>query len=131
MTVLERRLKQPLPGLVSAVATAAGKQSLRRVTWRQRLRRRVGPILARYEQERITLRFALDQVSGPAGEITYEIEARASASSARDCEHALRELFSRAGISWRPLAVHRRPDASKNTRPAEAISHGEFVKAGE
>jgi cellulose biosynthesis protein BcsQ len=133
ITVLERRLKQSSPSLVSAVAAVAlnaGKQSLRRVAWRQRLRRRVGPIIARYERERVTLHFAFDQVSGPDGEIGYEIEARASGASARNCEQALRELFSRAGINWRPLTV-RRPSASDNgetPHPAKSVAHGEFVK---
>jgi chromosome partitioning protein len=133
ITVLERRLKQPSPSLASAVAAVAldaGKQSLRRVTWRQRLRRQVGPILARFEQEKVTLRFALDQVSGPDGEIGYEIEAMASGSNPRDCEQALRELFSRAGISWRPLTLRRRTPAEngKNANPARPVAHGEFVK---
>ena len=39
MTVLERRLKNPLPELISAAAAAIGKRPLRRVSWCKRLRR--------------------------------------------------------------------------------------------
>jgi chromosome partitioning protein len=109
ITVLERRLRRPLPKLVSAVATATGKQPLRRVTWRKRLRRHLGPILVPYDKARVTLHFEFDQISGPGSKVDYEIEATATGLSAHNCEHALRQLFSHAGINWQPLTVRHWP----------------------
>ena len=77
MTVLERRLKHPLPELISAAATAIGKRPLRRVTWRKRLRRQPGPILVPYGQAKVTMHFAFDRICGPGNEIEYEIDATA------------------------------------------------------
>src|SRR5262249_25468085 len=82
MTVLERRLKKPLPELISAAAAAIGKQPLRRVTWRKRLRRQAGPVLIPYDQAKVTIHFAFDRVCGPGNEIEYEIDATLSGSSA-------------------------------------------------
>jgi cellulose biosynthesis protein BcsQ len=109
ITVLERRLRRPLPKLISSVAAAAGKQPLRRVTWLKHLSRRLGPVLAPYDNARVTLHFEFDQISGPDSKVDYEIEATATGSDASDCEHALRQVFSHAGINWQPLMVRRWP----------------------
>ena len=109
ITVLERRLGRPLPKLISAVVTATGKQPLRRVTWRKRLRRHLGPILVQYGKARVTLHFELDRTSGPDSKVDYEIEATATGSNARNCEHALRQLFSHVGINWQPLTYRHWP----------------------
>jgi hypothetical protein len=116
--VLERRLGRPLPKQVSAVATAAGKQSVQRVTWRRRLRRHLGPILIPYDKTRVTLNFEFDQISGPDSKVDYEIEATATGLSARSCEQALRQLFSHAGINWQPSMDRHLPVPSngKNGR---------------
>ncbi len=126
ITVLERRLKHPLPELVSAAVTAIGKRPLRRVTWRKRLRRQAGPILVPYDQAKVTMQFAFDRICGPGNEIEYEIDATLSGSSARNCEQALFQLFSRAGISWHPLTVRRLPPAENGNNTL--VQHGEFVK---
>src|SRR5690349_6533564 len=102
MTVLERRLKNPLPELISAAAAAIGNRPLQRVTWRKRLRRQADPILIPYDQAKVTIQFAFDRIYSPGNEIEYEIDATLSGSSARNCEQAVFQLFSRAGISWRP-----------------------------
>src|SRR5262249_369381 len=107
--VLECRLGRPLPKLISAVATAIGKQSLQRVTWRRRVRRHLGPILVPYDKARVSLHFEFDQISGPDSGVDYEIEATATGLSARSCEHALRQLFSHAGIKWQPLTYRHWP----------------------
>jgi hypothetical protein len=104
IAVLERRLERPLPKLISKLVTAVGKRPLQRVTWRKRLRRHLGPLLVATDTAAITLQFEFDQISGPDGRVDYEIEASASGSSADNCEHALRELFSQAGIHWQPLS---------------------------
>jgi len=109
ITVLERRLRPPLPKLISAVVTATGKQPLRRVTWRKLLRRHLGPILVPYDKATVTLHFEFDQISGPDSKVDYEIEATATGLSAQNCEHALRQLFSHAGINWQPLTVRHCP----------------------
>jgi cellulose biosynthesis protein BcsQ len=109
ITVLERRLQPPLPKLISSVATAAGKQPLRRVTWQKHLSRRLGPILVPYDNARVTLHFEFDQISGPGSRVDYEIEATASGSDAHHCENAVRQIFSHAGINWQPLMVRRWP----------------------
>ena len=109
ITVLERRLRRPLPKLVSAVVTAAGKQPLRRVTWQKRLHRHLGPILVPYDKARVMLHFEFDQISGPDSKVDYEIEATATGLSAHDFEHALRQLFSHAGINWQPLTARDWP----------------------
>jgi chromosome partitioning protein len=114
ITVLERRLRRPMPKLISAVVTATGKQPLRRVTWRKRSRRHLGPILFPYEKTTVTLHFELDQISGPGSQVDYEIEATATGLSAHNCEHALRQFFSRAGINWQPLTVRHWPANGKN-----------------
>jgi hypothetical protein len=103
LTVLERRLERPLPKLISKVVTAAGKQPLQRVTWRKRLRRHLSPMLVANDKATVTLQFEFDQISGPDSKVAYEIEATATGSSAHNCEHALRQLFSHAGINWQPL----------------------------
>jgi len=109
ITVLERRFRHPLPKLISAVVTATGKQPLRRVTWRKLLRRHLAPILVPYDKETVTLHFEFDQISGPDSKVDYEIEATATGLSAHNCEHALRQLFSHAGINWQPLTVGHWP----------------------
>jgi chromosome partitioning protein len=109
ITVLERRFGQPLPILISAAATATGKQPLRRVTWRKRLRRHLGPVLVPHDNANVTLHFEFDQISGPGGQVDYEIEATASGSGALDCENAVRLLFSQAGIDWQPLMDRQSP----------------------
>ena len=109
ITVLERRLGRPLPKLISTVVTATGKQPLRRVTWRKRLRRHLGPILVPNDEATVTLQFEFDQISGPGSKVDYEIEATATGLSAHKCEHALRQLFSHAGINWQPLTVRHMP----------------------
>jgi chromosome partitioning protein len=107
IAVLERRLERPLPKLISEVVTATGKQPLRRVTWRKRSRRHLGPILVPYDKASVTLHFDFDQISGPDRKVDYEIEATATGLSAHNCEHALRQLFSNAGVNWQPLTVRR------------------------
>jgi len=102
IAVLERRLRRPLPKLISTVVTATGKQPLRRITWRNRLRRHLGPILVPYDKGRVTLHFEFDQISGPGSKVDYEIEATATGLSAHNCEYALRQIFSQAGINWQP-----------------------------
>jgi hypothetical protein len=114
ITVLERRLRRPMPKLISAVVTATGKQPLRRVTWRKRSRRHLGPILFPYEKTTVTLHFELDQISGPGSQVDYEIEATATGLSAHNCEHALRQFFSQAGVNWQPLTVRHWPANGKN-----------------
>ena len=109
ITVLERRIGRPLPKLISAVAAATGKQPLRRVTWRKRLRRHLGPILVPYDKAKVTLHFEFDQISGPDSKVDYEIEATATGLNGRNFEHALRQLFSHAGINFQPLTVRRWP----------------------
>jgi chromosome partitioning protein len=109
ITVLERRFGQAVPDLISAAATATGKQPLRRVTWRKRLRRHLGPVLLPHDNANVTLHFELDQISGPGGQVDYEIEATANGSGALYCEDAVRHLFSQAGIHWQPLADRESP----------------------
>jgi hypothetical protein len=94
MTVLERRLGRPLPPVVSAVVAVTGKQPLRRVSWRKRLRRPLGPINVPYEEATVTLHFEFDQISSPGKRVDYEIEATAHGSSTHESERALRQLFS-------------------------------------
>jgi hypothetical protein len=123
ITVLQRRLGRPLPNVISAAATAAGKQPLRRVSWRKRLRRHLGPILLPYDGARLTLHFDFDQVTGLAGKVEYEIEATATGLSPHHCEHALRRLFSDAGIDWQPLTVPRSPvPATAQNEPSTTLS---------
>jgi hypothetical protein len=84
ITVLERRLgRQLLPD--------TGKQPLRRVSWRKRLRRHLGPVLG--------LHFDFDKISSPGSKVDYEVEAT------HESEHALRQLFLDAGIKWQPVTV--------------------------
>lgn len=109
ITVLERRFGQPVPDLISAAATATGKQPLRRVTWRKRLRRHLGPVLLPHDDANVTLHFEFDQISGPGGQTDYEIEATANGTDALHCEEAVRHLFSQAGIHWQPLADRHLP----------------------
>ena len=109
ITVLARRLGRPLPKLISAVVTATGKQPLRRITWRKRLRRHLGPILVPFDKAKVTLNFDFDRISGPGCNVDYEIEATATGLSAHNSERALRQLFSHAGINWQPLTVRRWP----------------------
>jgi hypothetical protein len=103
ITVLERRLGRPLPQLISTVVTVAGKQPLQRVTWRRRFRRHLGPILVPNDEATVTLQFEFDQISGPDSKVDYQIEATATGLSADNCEHALRQYLSHAGINWQPL----------------------------
>jgi cellulose biosynthesis protein BcsQ len=105
ITVLECKLGRSLPPLISAVVTATGKQPLRRVTWRRRLRRHLGPIVVRYDEGTVTLHLEFDQISSPLSKVDYAIEATATGLSAHKCEHALRQLFSHAGINWQALTV--------------------------
>ena len=92
ITVLERRLGRQLPPVVSAVVAATGKQPLRRVSWRKRLRRHLGPVLG--------LHFDFDKISSPGSKVDYEVE------TTHENEDALRQLFLHAGIKWQPLTVH-------------------------
>ena len=94
---------RPLPSLISTVGTAIGKKPLERVTWQRRLRRHLGPILVANDKEPVTLQLGFDQISGPDGKVHYEIEATATGSSFPQCEHALHEFFSKAGINGQPL----------------------------
>jgi cellulose biosynthesis protein BcsQ len=103
IAVLERRIGRPLPKLILAVVTAKEKQPLRRVTWRKRLRRHLGPILVPFDKGKVTLHFAFDQINGPGSKVDYEIEATATRLSGHNCEQILRQLFSHAGINWQPL----------------------------
>jgi chromosome partitioning protein len=114
ITVLERRLGCPPPPAVSAVVAATGKQPLRRVSWRKRLRRHLGPINVPYEEGKVTLHFEFDRISSPGSKVDYEIEATASGSSAHESERALRQLFSHAGINWQPLMVPHWPANANN-----------------
>ena len=100
ITVLERRLGRQLPPVVSAVVAATGKQPLRRVSWRKRLRRHLGPVLVPYEDAAVTLHFDFDQISSPGSKVDYEVEATATGS--HKSEDALRQLFLHAGIKWQP-----------------------------
>lgn len=109
ITVLERRLGRPLPMLISKAVAATGKQPLRRVTWRNRLRRHLGPILVPYDKAEVTLHFEFDQISAPSSKVGYEIEATATGLGAHNCENALRQVFSHAGINWQPLTVGHWP----------------------
>ena len=92
ITVLERRLGRQLPPVVSTVVAATGKQPLRRVSWRKRLRRHLGPVLG--------LHFDFDKISSPGSKVDYEVE------TTPENEDALRQLFLHAGIKWQPLTVH-------------------------
>lgn len=103
ITVLENRVGHPLPKLISAAATATGKQPLHRVTWRKRLRRHLGPVLVPHENASVTLHFEFDRISGPGSQVDYEIEVTATGLGALHCEHAVRRLFSQAGIRWQPV----------------------------
>jgi len=103
ITVLERRLGQPLPKIVSEVITAVGKHTLKRVTWRKRLRRQLRSIGVPIDTPGVTLQFEFDHISGPDSKVDYEIEATATGLSGDDCEHTLRQLLSHAGIYWPPL----------------------------
>jgi hypothetical protein len=95
ITVLERRLGRQLPPVVSAVVAATGKQPLRRVSWRKRLRRHLGPVLG--------LHFDFDKISSPGSKVDYEVE------TTPENEDALRQLFLHAGIKWQPLTVRDLP----------------------
>jgi chromosome partitioning protein len=119
VSVLERRLGRPLPPAVSEVVAATEKQPLRRVSWRKRLRRHLGPVNVPYEEAVVALHFEFDQISSPGNKVDYEIEASASGSSAHNIEYALRQLFSHAGINWQPVTVRQSP-ASALTRSAGA-----------
>lgn len=120
MTVLELRLGRPLPKLLSSVLTAAGKQPLRRVTWRRRLRHHLGPVLVPFDRASVTLNFEFDRISGPDSHVDYQIQATATGSNADYCEHALWHLFSHAGIDWEPLTVRRWPVAVNGNNGYEA-----------
>src|SRR5688572_14583914 len=109
ITVLELRLGRQLPPVVSAVVTATRKQPLRRVSWRKSLRRHLGPVLVPHGEAAVTLHFEFDQISSPGSKVDYEIEAIATRSEEHTSEHALRQLFSHAGIKWQPLTVRHWP----------------------
>jgi chromosome partitioning protein len=109
ITVLKRRLGSPLPAVVSAVAGVTGKQPLRRVSWRKRLRRHLGPVNVPYQEGMVTVNFEFDQISCPGSKVDYEIEATAIGSSAHESERALRQLFSHAGVHWQPSTVRLWP----------------------
>lgn len=109
LTVLERRLGRPLPPIVSEVVAATGKQQLRRVSWRKRLRRRLGPVSVPYEEAVVTLHLDIDQISSPGNKVDYVIEATAPGSTTHNIERALRQLFSHAGINWQPVTVPHSP----------------------
>jgi hypothetical protein len=79
------------------------------VTWLKHLSRRLGPVLVPYDNATVTLHFEFDQISGPGSKVDYEIEATVTGLDARHCEHALRRVFSHAGINWQPLMVRRWP----------------------
>ena len=91
--------------VVSAVVAATGKQPLRRVSWRKRSRRHLGPVLVPYEEATVTLHFEFDRISSPGSKVDYEVEATATGSSTHKSEDALRQLFLHAGIKWQPLTV--------------------------
>jgi cellulose biosynthesis protein BcsQ len=105
ITVLKCRLGPSLPPLISRVVAAAGKQPLRRVTWRKRLRRHLGPILVPYDEATVALHFEFDQISSPNNNVDYEIEATATGLSAHKCEHALRQFFSHPGVNTQALTI--------------------------
>jgi len=107
ITVLEQRSGQPLPKLISAAVTATGKQPLHHVTWRKRLRRHLGPVLVPHENASVTVHFEFERTSGPGSQVEYEIEATATGLGALHCEHAVRRLFSQAGIRWQPLTARQ------------------------
>jgi len=109
ITVLERRLGRPLPPAVSEVVAATEKQTLRRVSWRKRVRRHLGPVNVPCEEAVVALHFEFDQISSPGNKVDYEIEASASGSSAHNIEYALRQLFSHGGINWQPVTVRQSP----------------------
>ena len=91
ITVLERRLgRQLLPD--------TGKQPLRRVSWRKRLRRHLV-----YKDAAVTLHFDFDKISSPGSKVDYEVEAT------HESEDALRQLFLHAGIKWQPVTVQHSP----------------------
>jgi hypothetical protein len=109
IAVLERRFARPLPPIISAAVAVAGKQPLRRVSWRKRLRRHLGPVNVGYEQAMVTLHFEFDQISRPGNKVDCEIEATAPGTSSNECERALHHLFSHTGINWQPLTVLASP----------------------
>jgi cellulose biosynthesis protein BcsQ len=112
ITVLKRRLGSPLPPVVSAADALTGKRPLRRVSWRKRLRRHLGPVNVPYQEGMVTLHFDFDQITSPGSKVDYEIEATATGSSAHQSEYAIQQIFSHAGISWQPLTVHHGQPAS-------------------
>jgi chromosome partitioning protein len=112
ITVLERRLGRPLPPVVSEVIAAIGKKPLRRVSWRKRLRRRLGPVNVPFEEAVVALHFEFDRISSPGNTVDHEIEASAPASSAHNIERALRQFLSHTGISWQPVMVQVNGTAS-------------------
>jgi cellulose biosynthesis protein BcsQ len=113
IAVLERRLGRPLPPIISAAVAVTGQQPLRRVSWRKRLRRHLGPVNVGDEQAMVTLHFEFDQISRPGNKVDWEIEATAPVSSAPECERALHQLFSHTGINWQPLTVLAGPAISR------------------
>ena len=111
ITVLQRRLGNPSPSLLMEVAAVVADRSVRRITWRKHLRRRLAPVVVPWEGTNLTLRVEFDRVSTPEGQLDFEIDVRAEGAGARESEAALRQHFLRAGIAWlrpRPsLTRHR------------------------
>jgi cellulose biosynthesis protein BcsQ len=112
ITVLKRRLGSPLPPVVSAADALTGKRPLRRVSWRKCLRRQLGPVNVPYQEGMVILHFDFDQITSPGNKVDYEIEATATGPSAHQGERALQQVFSHAGINWKPLTVRQWPPTS-------------------
>jgi cellulose biosynthesis protein BcsQ len=133
IAVLERRLGRPLPPVVSSVVTLAGKKPLQRVSWRKRIRWRLGPVHVPYDQETVTLHFEFDQISSP-GRVDYEIEVTAAGFSTHKSERVLRQLFSHAGINWQPQmpvpGTARSAVANQKSNQPTARSHRKFQSGG-
>jgi cellulose biosynthesis protein BcsQ len=109
ISVLKRRLGSPLPPAVSAADALTGKRTLRRVSWRKRLRRHLGPVNVPYQEGMVTLHFEFDQITSPGSKVDYEIEATATGANTHQSECALRQVLSQAGINCQPLTVAHRP----------------------
>lgn len=107
ITVLERRLGHPLPEAVGRAAGAVGDRPLRRVAWRKRLRRTLGPVVLPFEGTALELLAHVDTVTSPDGQVGHDIEITVTGGDPRAVEGALRQLLSRVGVEWRPATVRR------------------------